>query len=125
MQTTQSPKAGERTQHTPGPWKSREARNDTFIIEAPGSKSGLITQVATIYETSVMVDQPERREYDASLISAAPDLLSALRSTNCDTDHERMFCNCPLADGLRPDKDHATFCVDARHAISKAEGTSI
>lgn len=105
MTATESPKAGARTQHTAGPWTAREGRNDQFVIEAPGSKPGLIVQVATVYETTVMRDETERREADARLIAAAPDLLEAcrealdaLQGSKYETD-KRLFAAIAKAEG--------------------------
>lgn len=113
-----------KTQHTPGPWRvgSRGSYHQRHYIEIMadiplrGRRHGA-TMEMPVCEVGI-------NEADARLIAAAPELLAALHSTNCDTDAEGYFCNCPLADGTRPDSDHATSCVDARHAIAKAEGRS-
>jgi len=65
------------TKHTPGPWKLEHLQ-----VVAPSPRyptSNLL--VAQVYETSMMVDEPDHANADAALISAAPELLEALKET--------------------------------------------
>jgi hypothetical protein len=56
---------------------------------------------------------------DARVMAAAKDLYIALKYMNHCSDGG--YCICPINNGMRPDKDHATTCADARKAIRKVE----
>lgn len=99
-------------------WETRSAGNTGkfFIVGKDRSYDVIAECPSTTSET------------ERNLLAAAPALLrqrdelrEALGFTNLDSDHEGQFCNCPLADGTRPDKDHATSCLAARQALAHSE----
>lgn len=116
MQTTQSPKAGERTQHTPGPWKledesSTGPRGDASIHYD-------IPSVGSIYLGDVNIKRDpellETMQANARLIAAAPELLEALKELV-----EAIW------DGRLESEGAETFTDPARAAIAKAERTNL
>jgi hypothetical protein len=115
--------AEDRNQFTPGPWTAREGRNDQYIIEAPGSKPGLTVQVATVYETTIMVDETERREFDARLIAASPD---AHRIFKVMEDWMNAGSAGTHFDTLMPDggDENETIGLAIRAYLNRAEGTN-
>lgn len=88
MQTKTSPKAGERTQFTPGPWMIYQdhpdpetARSLAYIRPANTQRYSSV-ELASVH----LVDNPERMA-NARLIAAAPELLDALQSLVTATQH--------------------------------------
>lgn len=71
MQTTQSPKAGERTLFTAGPWRAQESARG-WQVNANGHEPGNSTLVAVIHETAVFASEPDHAKADARLIATAP-----------------------------------------------------
>ena len=66
------------TKHTPGPWNSRIKSERTWnvgVYDAQGN------EVAHVSVKSALT--AHRRDADARLIAAAPDLLSALQQIEC------------------------------------------
>lgn len=90
MQTTQSPKAGERTQHTPGPWEFRYYGDGCTIVSkhnAPGRNiRDALKGVSVSVNAIIADDQSNAHEAsaDARLIVAAPELLEAMKSVIYD-----------------------------------------
>lgn len=108
---------------TAGPWAWLTTSPDVIQIVTTNKDDEPNGRIAVIERVAWCNDGEEIA--NARLIAAAPDLLEALRYTNQDTDNEGCFCNCPLADGTRPDNHHATSYVVARAAIAKAQGETV
>ena len=97
--------------HTPGPWR----RDKEYPIYVWGPNHAMVADLPTLDEDAYLARMrgvgrgATREEQDANctLITAAPDLLAALKHT--------LWCGCP--EGC----DGRDF---ARAAIAKAEGRS-
>jgi hypothetical protein len=98
------------TLHTPAPWQVSPYGNIT-------SKSGKIASVEQMpgnYESE--------KQANARLISAAPDLLSALESLAVWNDGEPCFCHVHGESERARYTPHDSYCDKARAAIRKAKG---
>ena len=65
------------TEHTPGPWEARRQLADGYLIKKEG------WEIRTdAYDVATWIERgaPIRREGDAHLIAAAPDLLEACKN---------------------------------------------
>jgi len=97
------------SQHTPGPWKTLRGVDDDdtrWIVVAAGSDREYL--IATI-ENGQPGDCLETEAATASLVSAAPDLLAALKEY--------------IEWGAMTGSDRDLFDEKFRAAIEKAEGT--
>ncbi len=107
------------TQHTPGPWfrtKSGNRLSSAFQIVAGADGNGDPNQlVATVHPAAITIDHEpcDETRANARLISAAPDMLSAL-----ETLASRMSEN---ADGREL---YGDWIAIAEEAINKAKGGS-
>jgi hypothetical protein len=94
---------------TPGPWKIRPSRNALFVVQP----HRMIEEGIYVAEVSLQAWKPEelaspaRREADARLIAAAPELYEALKA---------------LDDGTT--RDWTNRLAKARAALAKARGGS-
>ncbi len=74
MQVERKQKETQQMKHTPGPWEARESprSNDVWYVEGPSEPNGkwLIAEANGRNQTN---------EANSRLISAAPDLLEALK----------------------------------------------
>ena len=108
--------------HTPGPWEARRLEPDGFLIRQYGWE---IRTPAWDVATWIEHGGPIRKEEDALVIAAAPDLLEA-----CEAEAVlwRHYIRCPKCAGT-------TFCPDATMmaatasslraiALAKARGKS-
>src|SRR6266404_3948217 len=105
MTETKSIKAGERTQHTSGPWYCGDAQlkssrrvfmpNDTVEIRC-GGNSALI---ACLYKTNF--PQKGMDEANARLIAAAPALFEALEDIVEQFEKTKLMVGADLSDSIR------------------------
>lgn len=105
--------------HTPGPWEAvgLTERFDLFtVMHTVGDIRGFIASVH-------MKMTADERVANAHLIAAAPDLLAALKALTAPTDEFPERCCCEMATGFGD--RHADFCLEARAAIAKAEGSPV
>jgi hypothetical protein len=96
--------------HTPAPWQVSPYGNIT-------SKSLVIAKVEQMpgnYESE--------KQANARLISAAPDLLSALESLAVWNDGEPCFCHVHGESERARYTPHDSYCDKARAALRKAKG---
>lgn len=117
MSTTKSQQAGERTQHTPGPWSVR-----TPVDFGENKLVGKITTVgipgsSEVYRT--LGCSQEQCKVDANLISAAPELLDALDGMLAFIDQYATLTDC---NGKNLEEDFSGFRKAAMKAIRKANG---
>lgn len=106
------------TKFTRGPW--RIADGLVCGVEKDGK-----TPSFDIFDGKEWAGPKDEGMANARLIAAAPELYEALKQMNHMCGDERGgYCICPRNDGSATDNEHATFCVDARAAIAKAEGKS-
>lgn len=119
MRTEQNIEAGERTQHTPGPWEAidhetsvRKEPGKTFVF-APGQET-LVADCHCLYGQSVA-----ESEANARLIAAAPELLRivAMMKEWLDAGSSEVHF-----DTMMPDESDDTLESAVRAAITKAEG---
>lgn len=109
-------------QYTPGPWVIAMNSNGNLYIQPEGR--GHETDIAFIFRPYPQVGDHSpieaRREANARLIAAAPELLEALRRIYNNA-QSRLF-NSDTGAG-HPDFD-ALYCIcqESRAAIAKAEG---
>ena len=89
--------------HTPGPWAVRHTDNGLRIVYSDGE---LRSHVADLHSMSLCEEHGSLRA-NASLIAAAPDLLSALQRIESSLEHEPEI--------------YADILSVARNAIAKAE----
>ena len=95
--------------HTPGPWEATRLEPDGFLIRQYGWE---IRTPAWDVTTWIEHGAPIRKEEDAHLIAAAPDLLEA-----CKIAVDALGC-----DRLREDRLNAQRIIV--RAIAKAKGES-
>lgn len=92
------------SKHTPAPWTQHEIMRDCVTFEgAHGIENLFLCNVEGYYAC--------QNEHDAALISAAPELLEALKNlvnNLCESDEEGLI-------------GHSNLIDDARTAIAKAE----
>lgn len=85
--------------HTPGPWQASAGRGETLnILTADGR-----LQIATVYETQVHLNEPERIKADAALIAAAPETArerDQLRERNRKLEEELEACAWEISPGM-------------------------
>ena len=85
--------------HTPGPWERNEAPTGHYaeevVAKSPRGKTITVARIGS---------GPDRREHDARLIAAAPELLAALEAA------------LPLINNQSP------LCAQMTAAIKKARG---
>lgn len=115
METTKSQQAGERTQFSPGPWKTNENAAGDIWIQAG---AGFIAEITPAYGTL-----PPRlaatRKANANLITAAPDLLESLDAMLEFIDQYATLTDC---NGRNLEEDFSDFRKAAMKAIRKANG---
>ena len=105
--------------HTPGPWYVREMIPDGEILIQGGF------EIATDeYDVATWVPRgaPFRKEADAILAAAAPDLLAALEAVEWVADSDdpkRVYC--PWCGNYRKPYGHSPEC-EREIAIAKAKG---
>lgn len=100
------------SKHTPGPWLVRcQGYRLTVFHPTKNSDHVIVRQVE---ETSTTVDQPDRKPFDAALISAAPELLEAL-------EHLVALLE-PLEDSGALNVPGLATLNGARKALAKASG---
>lgn len=99
------------TQHTPGPWAVRHTDNGLRIVYSDGE---LRSHVADLHSMSLCEEHGSLRA-NASLIAAAPDLLSALQQT-----YNAIAWDIP--GGNLSDEEEEALLDTIRAAIAKAEG---
>ncbi len=108
------------SQHTPGPWICDEGGLVTGQESRPRFQPSPSVDIFDASEWPLEL----RKEAlaNAWLITAAPDLLAALKfvllTSDKDTEKE-IYCCCPSKRERGP---HATDCEQARAAIARAEG---
>jgi hypothetical protein len=106
MKTQAQIQAGERTQHTPGPWRvdtmRHSAKSEVFVIPGVCVVTGATTEADS--------------EANARLIAAAPELLAVLREIA-----EHMPVSAPPSQRDIANLQRAVM-PRARAAIARAEG---
>jgi hypothetical protein len=100
------------TNHTPGPWSV------DLVCNKIRAKDGEIDICRTFCDVSISEETA-----NSHLISAAPDLLSALEGLAIwDSDDDKP-CFCLMHGAARPGpQSHDSYCEAARYAIAKAKG---
>lgn len=104
--------------HTPGPWRVEEG---PFFAAIRADAAG-VSGIASIQMVSPSTEQATA---NASLISAAPEMLFVLKEVEWAADGEDALgwtvpC-CPFCEALRASGEHFGFCKLSA-AIVKAEG---
>jgi hypothetical protein len=117
------------SKHTPGPWVVIEDHPQNACAEVVAERDFFNCGICTLYSgesddakcdpvTGIWGDHPERRA-NAHLISAAPDMLEALR--RCVDNLERALRD--GYEGVWSEDDFAENLAPYRAAIAKAEGS--
>jgi hypothetical protein len=105
--------------HTPAPWNL----NGNGILLHPVTNAQLVTQrIETSLGSFEVLDETNEPEANAHLISAAPDLLSALESLAVWNDGEPCFCHVHGESERARYTPHDSYCDKAREALHKAKG---
>ena len=113
---------------TPGPWTARFAEDGGYdcMTDAWTIRSDIQPFIAVLdcnYYGQTSKDREYAREVvesDARLISAAPDLLDALREQGIPYDGSLCFCGVAIGNPMQG--GHSKRCGNAQAAIAKAEG---
>jgi hypothetical protein len=95
--------------HTPGPWATRQLTNSTRVYAEEFNNAEICSIQRSRFASGPTA---ARREADARLIAAAPELLAALRGLV--EDYEGAYGG--------NDEDAPKALTDARAAIAKATG---
>ena len=116
MQDTKTTKAGERTQHTPGPWLARNKHFNSvaplpYVSAGDTAKVLCFMNLSGAYNGNAGIPQAQA---DARLIASAPELLEAL--WGC------LEAETVSSQAVGTDKARHYAHEKARRAIAKAEG---